>query len=150
MDRGFIERNDASRARLRRLVEGLTATDLQRAAGDWTVAVNLAHLAFWDRFTYRRWIEAVASGRELPVGTGQPLTDLVNDASIDVWAALDLAGIRAFVLDAAEAVDAHVVTLPHAIATAAQAAGMGRQLDRSAHRTDHLDVIEEALRDAGR
>src|SRR5262245_55316987 len=85
MDRGYIERNDASRARLRALLERLTDEDLGRKVGDWTVGMSLAHLAFWDRFGQLRWIETVASGRDLPVQVGSPLTDLINDTSLDLW-----------------------------------------------------------------
>ncbi len=50
MDRGFVERNKASTERLRKLVGRLKETDMGRRVGaDWTVAVALAHLAFWDR-----------------------------------------------------------------------------------------------------
>ena len=146
MDRGYVQRNDASRERLRQLLERLTEADLRRTVGDWTVVVTLAHLAFWDRFTYRRWLETVASGRETPVATGQPITDLVNDASMDVWAALDPLALKAVVLEAAESVDAHVATLPDALVAAAQDSGKDRTLDRSAHRSEHTDAIEAALR----
>ena len=145
MDRGYVQRNEASRERLRQLLDRLTEADLRRTVGDWTVAVTLAHLAFWDRFNHRRWLETVASGRELPVATGQPLTDLVNDASMDVWAALDPAALKAVVLQAAEAVDAHVARLPDAMVEAVQAADQPRTLDRSPHRTEHTDAIEALL-----
>jgi hypothetical protein len=147
MDRSHIQRNDASRARLRALLDRLSDDDLRRHVGDWTVAMSLAHLAFWDRFTELRWRETVASGRELPVSTGTPQTDLINDANIGLWArALDVAGIRAFVLEAADALDAHVATLPDALVMAAQDAGLERQLDRSRHREGHLAPIEAAVR----
>jgi hypothetical protein len=145
MDRGYIQRNDASRERLRQLLERLIEADLRRTVGDWTVAVTLAHLAFWDRFNHRRWMETVASGRETPIVTGQPLTDLVNDASVDIWAALDLAALKGVVLEAAEAVDAHVASLPDALVAAVQAADQPRTLDRSPHRTDHTQAIEALL-----
>ena len=51
MDRGYIERNEASRARLRALLDRLSDEDLGRKVGDWTVAMSLAHLAFWDHFS---------------------------------------------------------------------------------------------------
>ena len=61
-----------------------------------------------------------------------PLTDLINDTSLDIWSrALDVAGMRAYVLEAAEAFDAHVAALPDALVGAAQAAGLPRTLDRS-------------------
>ena len=146
MDRGYIERNEASRARLQELLDRLTDDDLGRRVGEWTVAMSLAHLAFWDRFSHLRWIETVSSGRAVPVAVGSPLTDLINDTSLDVWArSLDVAGIRAFVLEAAEAFDAHVAALPDHLVEAAQAADLPRTLDRSIHRAGHLDPIEAAL-----
>ena len=146
MDRGYIERNEASRARLRALLDRLSDEDLGRKVGDWTVAMSLAHLAFWDHFSHLRWIETVASGREVPVAVGSPLTDLINDTSLDVWArSLDVAGIRAFVLEAAEAFDAHAAALPDQLVEAAQAADLPRTLDRSIHRAGHLEPIEAAF-----
>ena len=146
MDRSYIQRNDASGQRLRALLDRLTDDDLRQHVGEWTVAMSLAHLAFWDRFGQLRWVEAVAAGRELPVSVPTPVTDLVNDASLDLWArALDVAGIRAFVLEAAEAFDAHVAALPDHLVEAVQAADLPRTLDRSMHRTLHLDPIEAAF-----
>jgi len=146
MDRGYIQRNDASRERLRATLARLSDDALRRDVDGWTIAMTLAHLAFWDRFTHLRWIETAASGRALPVSTGSPQTDLINDTNADLWArTLDAAAIRAFVLLAATDVDAHVAALPDALVEAAQAAGLERHLDRSRHRDDHLDRIEAAV-----
>lgn len=146
MDRGYIERNEASRARMRALLDRLTDEDLGRKVGDWTVAMSLAHLAFWDRLGHLRWLETVASGRDRPVSVGSPLTDLINDASLDLWSrSLDPAGIRRFVLEAAQQFDAHVATLPDHLVEAVQAADQPRTLDRSFHRVGHLEPIEAAF-----
>lgn len=146
MDRGYIQRNDASRLRLAALLGRLSDDDLRRRVGDWTVATSLAHLAFWDRLTHLRWLETVSSGRELPVSMGSSQTDLVNDTSVDMWSGtLDNPTIRRYVLDTAEAVDAHVAGLPDALVERAQAAGMERHLDRSLHRIAHIEPIEEAF-----
>lgn len=146
MDRGHIQRNDASRERLRTLLERLSDDDLRRRVGDWTVAMSLAHIGFWDRLTHLRWVETVASGRDLPASIGSPQTDLVNDTNLDLWAeALDIPGIRSFVLKAAADLDAHVATLPDALVEAAQGADLGRHLDRSRHRDGHLEPIEAAF-----
>lgn len=146
MDRGYIQRNAASRERLRTLLQRLSDDDLRRRVGDWTVAMSLAHIGFWDRLTHLRWVETVASGRDLPASIGSPQTDLVNDTNLDLWAeALDMSGIRAFALKAATDLDAHVATLPDALVEAAQAADLGRHLDRSTHRNSHLEPIEAAF-----
>jgi hypothetical protein len=146
MDRSYVQRNEASRARLTALLDRLSDDDLGRKVGDWTVAMSLAHIAFWDRFSHLRWLETVASGRDVPVAVGSPLTDLINDTSLDLWShSLDVAGIRSFVLDAAAAFDAHVASLPDHLVEAAQAADLPRTLDRSIHRAGHLDPIETAF-----
>ena len=81
-----------------------------------------------------------------PEWLARPLTDLINDTSLDVWArSLDVAGIRAYVVEAAEAFDAHVAALPDQLVEAAQAADLPRTLDRSIHRAGHLDPIEAAF-----
>jgi hypothetical protein len=146
VDRSYVQRNEASRARLRAFLDRLSDDDLGRKVGDWTIAMSLAHIAFWDRFSHLRWIETVASGRDVPVSVGNPLSDLINDTSLDLWSrSLDIAGIRAFVLEAAEALDAHVASLPDQLVEAAQAADLPRTLDRSIHRAGHLDPIEAAF-----
>jgi hypothetical protein len=54
-------------------------------------------------------------------------------------------GIRAFVVEAAEAFDAHVAALPDQLVEAVQAADLPRMLDRSIHRVGHLEPIESAF-----
>ena len=47
---GYVERNQESLQRLRRLVERLSDDELMRELPDgWTIADTLAHLAFYDR-----------------------------------------------------------------------------------------------------
>jgi hypothetical protein len=46
---------------------------------------------------------------------------------------------------AAEAVDAYVEGLEQARIAVAEGAGLGRLVDRSLHRAEHLDMIEAAL-----
>jgi hypothetical protein len=145
MDRSYIARNDASRARLERLVDTLTEEQLAQEVDGWPIGVHLAHLAFWDRFTLLRWLETVRSGRPVPVSVGDPLTDLINDAQVGQWAALSHAERRALVRLAAADCDAHVAGLPDSLVQAAQDAGLGRNLDRSAHRALHLDPVEAAV-----
>jgi len=145
VDRGFAARNDASRGRLVRLLDRLTDSDLGRVVDGWSVGTNLAHLAFWDRFLLVRWEEAAASGRAHPIDVGPPLFDLLNDALAAQWALLDLASVRVLVLGAAEALDAHLATLPDDRVAAIQAAGLPRLVERTLHRAGHLDPIETAL-----
>ena len=49
-DRSFVELNRASTNRIRTLVARLSDKEMQHPVGEhWTVAIALAHLAFWDR-----------------------------------------------------------------------------------------------------
>ena len=50
LDRSFVELNHAATERLRALAARLSDEELQHPVGQhWTVAITLAHLAFWDR-----------------------------------------------------------------------------------------------------
>lgn len=145
MAHDHIARNDASRERLRLLLDRCSDDDLQRQVEGWSIAVTLLHLAFWDRFTMRRWALVDADGSELPPSLGQPFTDLINDSAVDVWAGVAPAVAREAVLAAADACDGYVAGLSDAVVAAALAGGMGRALDRSIHRAMHLDPVEAAL-----
>jgi hypothetical protein len=57
----YVRANDESRARLRAVVERLERTQLaMNVMQAWSAAALLAHLAFWDRFTLRRWQSRLA------------------------------------------------------------------------------------------
>jgi hypothetical protein len=50
MDRPFVNENTRERKRLISLVDCLTGEELNLTLGnDWTIAIALAHLAFWDQ-----------------------------------------------------------------------------------------------------
>ncbi len=66
LDRSFVEKNRASTTRIRELAASLSDDDLKRPVGEhWTVAVALAHIAFWDRrvlgFRLNYWSKSVHS-----------------------------------------------------------------------------------------
>lgn len=145
LDRTFQSRNDASRRRLEALLDRLTPADLEHDIDGWSVGVSLAHLAFWDRFVLARWLEAAGSARDVPLGFGPPLFDLVNEALVPEWARLDLDAVRDLVLDAASRLDAHTAALPDDRVAAVVAADMTRMIDRATHRTSHLAPIEALL-----
>jgi hypothetical protein len=73
------------------------------------------------------------------------VANLVNDAALPGWRALERARAVALAIDAAEAVDAQLAALPDGAVDGAFAAGMPRVLDRSLHRSDHLDAIDRAI-----
>ena len=147
-DRAFVISNEASRIRIERLVARLTESDdTVRIDADWTVAALLGHVAFWDRFHAARWRAALAAGQVVP--GPMPEADLINDALFRLLWRLPARGAAEAALEAAAAANTTIASLSDASVEAARAAGMPRLLDRSLHRTEHLDAIEAALAGAG-
>ena len=146
-----VTANDEQRERLADIVGRLTSDDYAlEAMPGWTVGAVLAHLAFWDRLVIERWTRAIADAATIPVSLSEVLTDLINGASLAQWLAMPgpLAGREA--IAAAEAVDQFVEGLEEARVAAADEAGLGRLVDRSLHRAEHLDMVDAALRSEGR
>jgi hypothetical protein len=144
MDQQIIEGNAVSRRRLQALVSRLDDASLQQMVdADWSVASVLAHLAFWDQSTYVRW-ENYARGGEL-LGISDAVIDIVNAASLPTWLALPGRIAAYLALQAAETVDARIETLSADAVDQAAAQDLRFMLERSGHRTEHLDQIEAAL-----
>src|SRR4051812_30369571 len=55
-------RNDASRSRLEAVAAGVADGTHRADVGEWSPSTLLAHLAFWDRLTLRRWHAAIRDG----------------------------------------------------------------------------------------
>lgn len=140
----FLRHNDESRRRLGELVARLEGEALGRVVAEgWTVAAVLAHLAFWDRWVVARWDRYDREG-----GLGSlpdEVLDLVNAAAAGHWLALPAATAVDLALAAAEEADRRIAALPRAGVEHALATGRPAMLDRSLHRTPHLDEVERAL-----
>lgn len=135
--------NERSRSRLRALVARLTEDDLRRDVDDdWTVAMVLAHLAFWD-------------GRAAQVAERWLRNSVPDEAPIDVQSANDgmkplLAAVppleaARIALDATERIDALVARFTPEMVEAATTGGAMRG-NRAPHRLEHIDQIEAVLR----
>lgn len=145
-DRAFEAANVEATAALADLVASLDDEDFDRAGDDgWSVGVVLAHLAFWDRMVVGRWNGAGAAGEACPADLPEFVADLVNDALLPTWRALSSTEAATLVLDAAADVDVLVAALPDASVDAAVGAGLGRLVDRSLHRRDHIEQIRQIL-----
>jgi len=142
----MAESNRIQTERLRSLVQRLNtdmlAVQLPRG---WTVAIALAHIAFWDRqrlCLMRRW----AAGDMCNGGYDGDLFNEVLLPFLDMIPA-DRAG--AFALRSAEEVDAFLLSVPDEVVLMALARPDRPNLDRGSHREYHLDRVEKALADAG-
>jgi len=143
MDRPFVAENAQERERLISLITRLTDEELSLPLGNgWTVAVALAHLAFWDQrslFLMRKWKK---SGVELsPIDI-----DLTNDSLFSLWLALPPRAAANLAVSAAEAIDRELEEAAPDLIANIESLGENFRLYRSIHRKLHLDQIEEILR----
>ena len=143
IDSVILTDNAAQRARLESLAGRLTDAELGRDLGDgWTVAVALCHLAFWDRravLVLERW----ERDGTLP---DNPEPDLLNDALVAEWQLVPPRRAAALAVAAAQAVDHVIERLDARVADAIRGRGEEWRLRRAAHRREHLDQIDQALR----
>ena len=144
MDRSYVAENDAERARLKAFVAGLSDGDMTRPIGHgWTVAVGLAHLAFWDRLWLGKFEEWERTGvvKLPPVET---FVNGINDGLLPWWLTIAPAQVRHEVIAAAEAADGKAGSLPEPLVEAIVSV-RPRTIVRAIHRRQHVDEIERAL-----
>src|SRR5215213_1611408 len=101
LDQSFIERNRASTDRMRALAR-LTDAEMQQPVGQhWTVAIALAHLAFWDRR-----VMYVLDVTERDSKLFIPEIDIfVNDLSLPLWAAIPPREAARIAIETSETLD---------------------------------------------
>ena len=149
MDRSFDERNAASRERLERTIAGLSLADLERPSGDgWSATVLLVHLSFWDGLVASRWRHAARTGRTTPIAIPDEATDLINESARPGWEAVEPARAAELSQAAAADVDDLIRALPDDVVAAVLAEDRSRLVDRSLHRSEHLDAIDRLMRPA--
>ena len=140
-DRSFVDSNRGSRERIRALATRLTDAELLHPVGEhWTVAITLAHLAFWDRR-----VLYVLDMTERDGKLFIPEIDIfVNDLSLPLWAAIPPREAARIAMETAEAVDRRLETFPPDLLEAIYAYNQ-RWVVRALHRNEHLDEAEAAL-----
>ncbi|HWC28962.1 MAG TPA: maleylpyruvate isomerase N-terminal domain-containing protein [Dehalococcoidia bacterium] len=130
-------------ARLEALVKRLSDADLARdLGGGWTVAVALAHLAFWDRriaYVLTRWTNGGDPHVELD-------DDVVNSALEELHKAVEPRAAARLAVESAKSADAAIAAVPDVIAAQLIAEDHGYLLRRSGHRGEHIEQIEAGLR----
>jgi hypothetical protein len=142
----IAESNRVQTQRLRKLVGRLTPEMLAvRLPRGWTVAVALAHIAFWDRqrlCLMRRW----AAGDMVHGGYDGELFSEVLHPFLEM---LPPDRVGEVALRTAEEIDAFLLAVPDDVVEMAQARPDRPNLDRGSHRDYHLQRVEEALAAAG-
>lgn len=142
LDRSFVELNHASTNRIRALAAGLTDQEMQHPVGEhWTVAIALAHLAFWDRRAMYVLDKTERDGRLFI-----PEIDIfVNDLSLPLWAAIPPRAAARIAIETAEALDQRLESYPPALLEEIYAYNK-RWVVRALHRGEHLDDVDAALK----
>ena len=141
MDRSFVERNRASTGHIRKLAESLTDAQLQRPVGaDWTVAIALIHMAFWDRRVQFVLDRTERDGKLSPV----EIDVVVNDLLLPTWQLVPGREAARLAIETAEALDRQLESFPEALLEQVRAHNE-RWVLRALHREDHLADVEKAL-----
>lgn len=145
MNRQFISENARGRERLRNLVNNITDEELTTTLYEegWTVAVALAHLAFWDKrrlVLVRRWKQEGV--------TPTPIVDenLINDTLVPFLLTIPPRKAAELATLMAETLDHELEEASPDLIAAIDALGDRHALNRSIHRKMHLDDIEALLR----
>lgn len=146
MDRSFIEQNNASTERLKKLVNRLSAGDLSQAVGpDWTVAITLAHLAFWDQRVLLVLDRTEKEGKLVPADLD---SNIVNDIALPTWKIVPGRDAARLAVETAALLDLRLEAFPEALLEQVHAHNP-RWVARSLHRNEHLDEIDAALKRGG-
>jgi hypothetical protein len=142
LDRSYIQQNRASTDRIRALAAGLSDEDMQHRVGEhWTVAIALAHLAFWDRR-----VMYVLDMTEHDGKVFIPEIDIfVNDLSLPLWAAIPPRAATRIAIETAEALDKRLEVYPPALLEEIYNTNQ-RWVVRALHRNEHLDEVDAALK----
>lgn len=142
MDRSFVEKNKASTERLRALVNKLSDKDMGRKVGaDWTVAIALAHLAFWDQRVQLTLDRSQQAGKFVPV----ELDTVVNDVMLPMTAIIPGSAAAKLAVETSEALDKRLEALPEGLLEQVNAYNP-RWVTRALHRNEHLDEVDAALK----
>jgi hypothetical protein len=141
LDRSFVERNRTSTIRIRAMAS-LTDEQLQLPVGQhWTVAIVLAHLAFWDRR-----VMYVLDMTERDGKLFIPEIDIfVNDLFLPFWAAIPPRATVRISIETAETVDKRLEAYPPTLIEEIYAYNP-RWVVRAMHRGEHLDEADAALK----
>ena len=142
MERSLVLENSKERERLRTLVARITDEELKLPLyAGWTVAVALAHLAFWDQ----RSVVLMREWKQTNVAASPTDTDVINDALIPFFLAIPPRVAANLALSCAEAIDRELEEASPELITAIEDLGDPHRLNRAIHRKMHLDEIESLL-----
>jgi len=142
IDSSYKDLNLASTERIKKLVISLTDEEMQTRVGEhWTVAIALAHLAWWDR-RVMYVLDMTAKNGKLFI----PEIDIfVNDLSLPLWAAIPPREAARIAIETSEDLDKRLEVYPRDLLEEIYNYNK-RWVVRALHRNEHLDEVDLALK----
>ena len=142
LDQSYIEQNRASTERIRVLVARLSDEEMQTKVGEhWTVAIALAHLAWWDRRVMYALDMTEHDGKLFIL----EINIVVNDLSLPLWAAIPPRDAARICIETSEALDKQLEEYSPELLEEIFNYNK-RWVIRALHRNEHLDEVDAALR----
>lgn len=141
LDPSIFERNRRSSERIRGMASRLGDEEMLHPVGEhWTVAVVMAHIAFWDRRVMYVLDMTEKDGRLFI-----PEIDIfVNDLSLPLWAAIPPREAARIAIETAEECDRRLESFAPALLEEIYTYNK-RWVERALHRNEHLDEADAAL-----
>ena len=141
LDQSYIEQNRASTERIRALAGRLSDDEMRTKVGEhWTVAIALAHLAWWDRR-----VMYVLDMTERDGKLFVPEIDIfVNDLSLPLWAVIPPRDAARICIESSEALDNRLEE--YSLELLEEIFNYNKRwVIRALHRNEHLDEVDAAL-----
>ncbi|MHB8105524.1 MAG: DinB family protein [Dehalococcoidales bacterium] len=143
MESQHVIENKRERERLIKLVNEISDKELELVIykEGWTIAVVLAHLAFWDerrRILVKRWQQDGTT----PLGMNHLDTNITNDTLVPFLLAIPVRKAAELAVSAAEAIDKELEELSPEMVKSIEALKESIALNRGRHRKMHLDEID--------
>ena len=143
-DGSYTEQNRASTDRIRALIARLSDEEMQTRVGEhWTVAIALAHLAFWDRRVMHILDLTEHEGKLVDL----ELDIIVNDLSLPLWAAIPPRDAARICMEASQGLDKRLEEFPTPLLEELYNHNK-RWVVRALHRNEHLDEVDAGLTSA--
>jgi hypothetical protein len=143
MERTFEIENAVETERLRKLVNRISDEDLQVPLfAGWNVAVDLAHLAFWDQWSLtlmRKWAKSGVSAVTVDA-------NVLNDTLVPLFHEIPPRQAADLAVSSADAIDRELEKASDDLIEEIGKLAQKSRLFRSIHRKLHLDEIEAALK----
>ena len=142
LDPSYNDLNRASTERIKKLAASLTDEEMQTRVGEhWTVAIALAHLAWWDRRVMYVLDRSAQDGKLFI-----PEIDIfVNDLSLPLWAAIPPREAARIAIETSADLDAWLETYSPNLLEEIYNYNK-RWVVRALHRNEHLDEVDAALK----